>query len=154
VYRDVSFLVFNVPGLTPYLSFAQETIQTPQVYGALWWDFYIEKPQLTPSFIVGLMQPAAFQAGEVGGVRQTEVIREANDYEIMPPGQTPFTILSLKASLRWGLSDMMAVIGEVSFVNDFNVSKVVNDEDGGSERVLDEARARALGLNLIVQARF
>lgn len=154
VYRDVSFLVFNVPGLTPYLSFAQETIQTPQIYGALWWDFYIEKPQLTPSFIVGLMQPAAFQAGEVGGVRQTEVIREANDYEIMPPGQTPFTILSLKASLRWGLSDMMAVIGEVSFVNDFNVSKVVNDDDGGSERVLDEARARALGLNLIVQARF
>ena len=36
VYRDVSFLVFNVPGLTPYLSFADDTIQKPQIYGALW----------------------------------------------------------------------------------------------------------------------
>ncbi len=154
VYRDVSFLVFNVPGLTPYLSFATETIQTPQVYGALWWDMYFEKPQLTPSFIVGLMQPASFQAADIGGTRQTEVIREANDYEIMPPGVDPFTILSLKASLKWGLSDMLAVIGEVSFTNDFNVTKVVTEEGGGSARVLDDAKAQQLGLNLIVQARF
>jgi len=48
---------------------------------------------------------------------------------------------------------MLAVIGEVSFVNDFNVTKVV-DEGGAPGRVLDEARARALGLNFIVQARF
>jgi hypothetical protein len=154
VYRDVSFLVFNVPGLIPYLSFAQETIQTPQVYGAGWVDFYIEKAHLTPSFIFGLMQPASFQAAEVGGERQTEVIREANDYEIMPTGQEPFTILSLKASLKWGLSDILTVIGEVSFVNDFNVSKVVADDDGATGRVLDRPRAQALGLNFIVQARF
>ncbi len=158
VYRDVSFLVFNVPGLIPYLSFANETEQTPQVYGALWWDFFIEKPKLTPSFVIGLMQPAAFRAAEVGGTRQTQVIREANDYEIMPPGQEPFTILALKASLGWALSDMLAVVGQVSFVNDFNQTKVVRDEGatGGDlgVRVLDEARARALGVNFIVQARF
>ena len=157
VYRDVSFLVFNVPGLSPYLSFAEETTQKPQVYGALWWDWYIEKAHLTPSVVFGLMQPASFRsAPNEEGSRQLEIIREANDYELMPENETDaFTILAGKVSLKWHLSSILAITGEVSYTHDFNQSKVVtNDETGVGERVIDDARARQLGLNLIVQASF
>ena len=156
VYRDVSFLVFNVPGLTPYTTFVDGTVQAPQVYGALWWDWYIEKAKLTPGVVFGLMQPASFFSLEdAAGERELQVIREANDYEIMPQGEGPFTILSVKGSLKWHLSHMMALIGEVSFTQDYNISKVVTDTDTGvGSRVLDNARAQQLGLNFILQARF
>jgi len=156
VYRDVSFLVFNVPGLTPYLSFAEGTTQKPQVYGALWWDWYLEKAHLTPGFVFGLMQPASFFAlDDAEGNRQLEVIREANDYEIMPTGSEPFTILSFKGSLKWHLSKMLVMVGEISYTQDYNTTKVTTDpETGVGTRVLDEKRARQLGLNLIIQAKF
>jgi hypothetical protein len=157
VYRDVDFLVFNVPGYAPYLSFAEGTIQKPQVYGAIWWDYYIEKAHLTPTVIFGLMQPASFQSlANDSGNRQMAIIREANDYELMPEGlDRAYTILSGKVSLKWHVSSILAITGEVSYTHDYNVSKVVtNDETGVGERVLDDAMARRLGLNLIVQAAF
>jgi hypothetical protein len=156
VYRDVSFLVLNVPGLVPYVSFATESEQSPQVYGALWWDWFIEKAKLRPGFTVALMQPAAFSAAEdAQGNRQVQVIREANDYEIMPTGEQPFTILSLKASLRWHLSPMLAMAGEVSFTQDYNNTRVVTDASSGvGVRELDLKQAQQLGLNLFMQAAF
>ena len=156
VYRDVSFLVFNVPGLIPYVSFAEDTIQKPQVYGALWWDWYIERAKLTPGVIFGLMQPASFQAeAQADGNRALQVIRGANDYEIMPNGEGPFTIISGKARLTWHLSNILNITGEVAYTHDYNQSKVVTDPDTGvGSRILDEKRARALGLNLMVSARF
>jgi len=156
VYRDVSFLVFNVPGLTPYLSFAEGTTQKPQIYGALWWDWYLEKAHLTPGVVVGLMQPASFFAlDDAEGNQQLEVIREANDYEIMPTGSESFTILSFKASLKWHLSQMLVLVGEVSYTRDSNTTRVTTDADTGvGTRVIDQSRARQLGLNLIIQAKF
>ena len=156
VYRDVSFLVLNVPGLTPYVSFAEETEQKPQVYGALWWDWFIEKAKLRPGFIIGLMQPAAFfAAADAAGDRQVQVITEANDYELMPTGEQPFSVLSLKASLRWHLSPMLAIAGEVSFTQDYNNTRVVTDANTGvGVRELDLAQAQQLGLNLFMQAAF
>ena len=156
IYRDVSFLVLNVPGLTPYVDFATDTIQKPQLYGALYWDWFIEKPKLRPGFIIGLMQPASFAAREdSNGNRQVEIIREANDYELLPTGTEPFTILSMKASLRWHLSPMLVIAGEVAFTQDYNQAKNVADPDTGvNTLILDEERAQALGLNLFMQAAF
>jgi hypothetical protein len=156
VYRDVSFLLFNVPGLTPYLTFPEGTTQRPQLYGALFWDWYLEKPHLTPGFVIGLMQPASNVAAEAAdGTRQVEVIRDADDVVALPVGVDPFTVLSLKGSLKWHLSHMLAAIGEVSFTQDWNQVRYQVGEDGGpAAPVLDEARARALGLNLLLQARF
>jgi hypothetical protein len=155
VYRDVSFLTFNVPGLTPYVGFAEGTVLKPQVYGAVWWDLFLDKPKLMPGFVFGLMQPASFQSlPDANGDRQTEVIREANDYEIMPDGVGPFTVMALKGSLRWFASKNLSMAGEITFTQDYNQSKRVSLEDGATDRVLDERRARALGFNLFMQARF
>jgi hypothetical protein len=47
------------------------------------------------------------------------------------------------------------MIGEVSYIQDFNVSRVVTNPDTGvGERVLDEAMAQRLGMNLLIQASF
>ena len=157
VYRDVSFLVFNVPGLTPYLSFVEDTIRAPQVYGALWADYYIEKAKVTPGIVLGLMQPASFAAApDATGQRKLQVIREANDYELMPDGtEEAYTVLSVKGSVKWHVSHIVAVIGEVSYTQDYNVSRVVtNPETGVGERVLDDAMAQRLGVNLLIQASF
>jgi len=156
VYRDVSFLVLNVPGLTPYVSFATDTIQKPQTYGALWWDWFIEKARLRPGVTFALMQPASFASREdAQGNRQTQVIREANDYEILPAGTAAFSIVSVKASLRWHLSPILALAGEVAYTQDFNNTRVVVDTSTGvGVRQLDTKAARQLGLNLFMQAAF
>ena len=156
IYRDVSFLVLNVPGLTPYVDFATDTVQAPQMFGALWWDWFIESVKLRPRVTFALMQPASFQARPDGaGNRQVQVIREANDYEILPTGTEPFSILTVKASLRWHLSPIFAIAGEVAYVQDFNNTRVVTDPDTGvGVRVLDVKASRQLGLNLLMQAAF
>jgi hypothetical protein len=156
VYRDVSFLVLNVPGLTPYVSFATDTIQKPQAFGALWWDWFIERARLRPGLTVALMQPASFSAREdANGRRQVQVIREANDYELLPAGTEAFSIVSVKASLRWHLSPILAIAGEVAYTQDFNNTRVVTDSSSGvGVRVLDDKASRQLGLNLFMQAAF
>ena len=84
-----------------------------------------------------------------------QVIREANDYEILPTGTEPFSILTVKASLRWHLSPIFAIAGEVAYVQDFNNTRVVTDPDTGvGVRVLDVKASRQLGLNLLMQAAF
>ena len=156
VYRDVSFLVLNVPGLTPYVSFASETEQASQVFGAIWWDWFIDKLKIRPGVTVALMQPASFKArADASGSRQVQVIREANDYEILPAGTDPFSLIAVKASLRWHLSPILALVGEVAYVQDFNNTRVVTDPNTGvGVRELDQARARQLGLNFFMQAAF
>jgi hypothetical protein len=62
-----------------------------------------------------------------------------------------FTILSVKGSLKWHLSSILAVIGEVSFTQDYNVTRRGRGDD---DRVLDQAQAQRLGLNLLIQASF
>lgn len=156
VYRDLDFIWFNTPSWTPYVALPEGTESRPAVYGALWWDHYFEKPRLMPGFIVGLMQPASL-AAEVDetGARQVQVTPRADERSTLPPDLGPYTILSMKGSLRWFLSPMLSIVGEVSFTQDWNQTKYIYDaEDEVGRRVLDERRARALGLNLLMQARF
>jgi len=99
------------------------------------------------------MQPASFLSGEdSNGDRRLEVIREANDYELMPTDiASAFTIISVKGSLKWHLSSILAVIGEVSYTQDYNVTRRGR---GDNDRTLDDAQAQRLGLNLLIQASF
>jgi hypothetical protein len=156
VYRSLNFLVFNTPGLTPYYSLSDALDTQPQFYGAVGVDYFIEPARLTPGIIVGLMQPAAARGGEdlVGAFDGVVVVRDANDLEFLPAGTDPFQILSLKGTLRWDLSQMLAVMTEVSFTLDYNQSKTIGEDAGNQVRVLDETRARQLGLNVMMQAKF
>lgn len=156
VYRDLSYIRFNTPSRPQFVALSPEQTFTPQVYGALWADYHIKAARLTPGIVVGLMQPASVQAEvDAAGNRQTSVVLDAVNEVTLPIGQEPFTVLSLKGRLSWSLSHILSVIGEVTFNQDWNVSKSVDQEgDAPAVRVLDEANAQQLGLNLLVQARF
>ena len=156
VYRSVNFLVFNTPGLTPYYTVSEALDTQPQFYGAVGADYFLEKARLTPGVIFGVMQPAAATGGEdlAGEFDGTVVVRDANDLEFLPPGEGPFTIISFKGTLRWDLSEMLSMMTEISYTLDYNQSKTVGDDAGNQVRVLDDERAKQLGLNLLVQAAF
>ncbi len=156
VYRSLNFLVFNTPGLTPYYSLSEALDSQAQLYGAIGVDYFFEKIHLTPGIIFGIMQPAAAWgnedlAAQFGG---KVVVRDANDLEFLPDGYDPFTIISTKGNVRLDLSEMMSVMAEVSFTLDYNQSKTIGEEAGNQVRVLDEDRARQLGLNFLMQAKF
>jgi hypothetical protein len=172
VYRGAEFLVLTVPGDPPFTSFFSEAGRQPQIYGALWWDYYVAKAKLTPGFTFGVMQPAAFfSSRDAAGDRQVKVVLGPSDYQLLPPTSDidgdhensddvitkPFTVISAKASLRWSLSHMLAIIGEVSFEQNFNQTRIIADPSEVGQReskALDYRKARALGLNLIMQAQF
>jgi len=103
-----------------------------------------------------VMQPAAATGGEdlAGEFDGTVVVRDANDLEFLPPGEGPFTIISFKGTLRWDISEMLAVMTEISYTLDYNQSKTIGEDAGNQVRVLDDERAKQLGLNLLVQASF
>ena len=156
VYRSVNFLVFNTPGLIPYYTLSDALDTQPQFYGAVGVDYFFDKAHLTPGVIFGLMQPAAATGGPdlVGEFDGTVVVRDASDLEFLPAGEGPFTIISTKATLRWDLSTMLSVMAEVSYTLDYNQSKTTGEDAGNQVRVLDEDRAKQLGLNVLVQASF
>lgn len=156
VYRDLSYIRFNTPSRPQFVALSPQQDFTPQVYGALWADYHIKVLRLTPGVVVGLMQPASVQAEiDAAGNRQTTVVLDAVNEVTLPIGQDPFTVLSVKGRLTWALSHILSVVGEVSFNQDWNVSKSVDQEgDAPALRVLDTANAQQLGLNLLVQARF
>jgi hypothetical protein len=156
VYRSVNFLVFNTPGLIPYYSLSEALETQPQFYGAVGVDYFFAKPHLTPGIIFGMMQPAAATGGDEleGEFAGTVVVRDASDLEFLPADEGPFTIISAKATLRWDLSTMLAVMAELSYTVDYNQSKTIGEDAGNQVRVLDDERARQLGLNFLMQASF
>jgi len=159
VYRDAAFLLFNTPSLYPYHTFGEGSKTTPQLYTALNVDYFVEKARWTPGLIFGVMLPASYlgPSYQEGGNPTLVVIRGQNDLDILPSDRDqPFTVLSLKTTQKVELSPMMAVIAEVSWTTDYNRSKIVagGEDPSGAVRVLDETVANALGLNLLLQARF
>ncbi|MCK6526077.1 hypothetical protein L6R50_00435 [Myxococcota bacterium] len=159
VYRDAAFLLFNTPSLYPFHSFGEDSKTSSQLYFAVNVDYFVEKAHWTPGVIFGVMLPASYlgPSYEEGGIPSLVIIRGENDLDILPSErQDPFTVLSVKTTHKVELSPMMAIMGEVSWTTDYNRSKIVagGEDPSGAVRVLDETVANALGLNLLLQARF
>jgi hypothetical protein len=158
VYRDVPFLLFNIPSIDPERAVDPSIQMRPQIFGAIFMDVNIPSAHLTPGLNLGLMQPASFSAtGSDGTIIETVVVRGANDWDILPRAHVePFTILSVRASLKWELSQMLSMLGEVSYTIDANQTRVTTEGDNPDTaiRVLDELQRHQLGLNLLLQARF
>jgi hypothetical protein len=152
VYKDLQYVLFNVPGLTSGYSMPESYDVTPQVYGRLRASHHFPKPRLTPQIGVGLMQPATYGDPENGYF----VVRDETDRSHVPSGQAPAALLSGVAGLQWDISKSMVVVGEVLYTVDNNVSDFVASEEGGAGTyapALDTWRNQ-IGMNLMVRARF
>lgn len=150
VYKDLAYILFNVPGLTSGVALNPAMEITPQTYGRLWGSHYIPKAHLAFSAGIGIMQPATYETS--GG---TFVQYTAADKEQVPTGQEPAAILSSVVGTQVDVSPTTQVVGEVLYTVDNNLSDYVTAEDGSSVRVSAAAVERqAIGFNLMMRARF
>lgn len=158
VYRDLSFILFNVPAFTPYHAFPESSSVRGQWFIDLGADYYLDKLHMTPGFTFGYMQPATY-TGDTGGAgvlgTNTVVVRRQGDFEILPPNEDPFDILSFRVYDKMELSDMMSVLGQVTYTLDNNNTRLVRGPTGFPERQFDEkAVTNQLAFAIIVQSRF
>ena len=58
VYKDLAYILFNVPGLTSGVAMNPDMETTAQLYGRIKAAHYFANARTAPSIGLGLMQPA------------------------------------------------------------------------------------------------
>ncbi len=150
VYKDLPYIVFNVPGLTSGYALPEDYTTTSQVYGRLKAARYLPGPRLTPSVGVGYMQAATYGVGDGYFVQQNET-----DKYHVPEGQSPTALLSGVAGMQWDLSKSMIAQGELLYTLNNNLSDFQQTDGMVGKYVLAPSNERnQVGFNLMVRARF
>jgi len=169
LYRSLSFIQFEVPGLPPFRDFPEGTELKPEMFIAAGADYYLPRLHLTPGFIFGVQQPASFRSPEFPGGgnnpppgltgTRTVVVRDVNQLSILPEtcgaantACEADLILSAKATFRWDLSESVAAVGEVYYNYDNNRTTFRDDVTGVAQPRFEEPHA--VGFNTLLQARF
>ncbi len=162
LYRTLSYIQFDVPGIPPYKDFPTGTEQNPEMFVAVGADYHFPGLHLTPGVIVGVQQPANFKSPSTllggnnppGGFTgsRTVVLSGVNDVEILPTSFRALPIISAKANAKLDISDYMALIGEVYYTYNPNRTTFRDSVAGIAEPTFE--KPSALGFNLIMQARF
>jgi hypothetical protein len=151
VYKDLPYIVFNVPGLTSGYALPENYEVTSQVYGRLRAARYFPKSRLTPSLGLGYMQAATYGTPETGYFVQQN---ETDKYHV-PDGQSPTALLSSVAGMTWDISKSMVAQGEVLYTLNNNLSDFQATDDLQGSYVLAPSNERnQLGFNLMLRARF
>lgn len=161
LYRTLSFIQFDVPSIPPYFDFPEGSEIQPEMFLALGADYHFPKIHFTPGIIFGVQQAATLTSPEVivGGDgiannlgRRTIIVRDVNQFSILPAAQTALPIYSAKTTGKWDISESVAGIYEVYWTRDPNRATFRQDVTGV---VIEEfEREDGIGFNLIVQARF
>jgi hypothetical protein len=169
LYRSLSFIQFEVPGLPPYKDFPKGTDLKPEMFVAVGADYHLPTLHFTPGVIFGVQQPATYRSPETGlggnnpvpGVSgtRTVVVRDVNQLSILPAtcGKSSKAceaqpIISAKATFRWDLSESVAAVGEVYYTYDSNRTTFRDDVTGVAQP--DFEKPHALGFNTLLQSRF
>jgi hypothetical protein len=150
VYKDLPFIVFNIPGITSGYALDPDFEATPQLYVRGRVAHWFPTSHLTPSLGVGWMLPSTYTTGSSYFVQYDE----ANKAHV-PDGQAPTAILSSVGGLQWDVSKSVVVVGEVLYTLDNNLSKYESDDEGNNAFVPEDSSVRnAVGFNLMMRARF
>ena len=168
VYKDLSYTVFNVPGLTSGYAISDTLDTTPQLYVRASAAHFFPKAHLTPSLGAGYMIPASFGTAADGynviyrgstdssTAAATGSTSSSNSSQVaVPTGQAPAALLSAVGGLQWDISKSTVAVTELLYTLDNNQSIAVEGDDGASVDILAPAYVRnALGFNLMIRARF
>ena len=151
VYKDLSYILFNVPGLTSGVAMSPDMKTSAQYYGRFTISQYMPSRHFTPSFGVGWMRPATYETE--GG---TFVQYTAYDKEQVPEGQAPTPILSSVLGAQIDVSETTIVVGELLYTVDNNLSDFIQEEGSlvGSRVPAPANERQALGFNLFMSSRF
>ncbi|MBN2497186.1 MAG: hypothetical protein JXR96_21515 [Deltaproteobacteria bacterium] len=159
MYRTLSFLLYEVPSFTPYQEFPDAAEAEGEFFAALGADYHLASLRLTPGIKFGVQKPATFTIENlnVGGAefagKRTVVVRDVASRSILPVNEGAALIWSVKANVKWDISEILALVGEVYFTWDDNQVRYVSDFYG-LNIYSTWADAQILGVNLAAQARF
>lgn len=158
VYADLAFLLFNVPSFTPYYAFPKDAEVRGMSFISATGLLYLPNLHMKPSVSFGYQTPATY-TGDTSGAglpgSNTVVVRGQGDFEILPPGQGAFDILSFRVADAIELSKMMQVTGQVTYTLDKNATRLVRNSTGFPERVFDDDNVTSqVSFALAFQSRF
>lgn len=151
VYKDLPFIVFNIPGITSGYALSPAVDTSPEIYVRGRAAHYFEEAHLTPSLGVGYKIPASYGTAADGYFVQYD----SRNKENVPDGQAPTAILSTVAGLQWDISKSTVAVGEVLYTLDNNQSDFVQTDGDAGTNVLAPANERNIvGFNVMIRSRF
>jgi hypothetical protein len=159
MFRTLSFMLYEVPSFTPYQDFPADAKVQPEIFGAIGADYHFENLHLTPGLVAGIQRPATFTIDNlnVGGAqfpgKRTVVVWDVATKSILPQNEDARLVYSFKATCRWDLSEILAVVGELYYTYDNNRVRFV-DDGSGLAVAMSWDKPHILGFNLVAQARF
>jgi hypothetical protein len=157
IYRNLNFVVRNVPGFIPFETLPGSAKTDPELFGALSADYYIASARLTPGIGGGIQLPSTFRSEFTDGgiqAQRTIVVRSQGDESILPYNRDRSAIFQARVHLRWNLSDMISAVLWGQLVRDNNGTLVVRDPNEGTASLRVFQDPTRVGLGLSVQARF
>lgn len=157
IYRNLNFVVRNVPGFIPFETLPQSAKTDPELFGALAADYHIASAHLTPGIGGGFQLPATFRSEfSDGGVpaQRVIIVRQQGDESILPYNKERTPIMQARAAIRWDLSDTFSIVGWIQYIRDNNGTLVVRDPTEGTASLRRFQSPDRLGAAVAVQARF
>ena len=162
LYRTLSYIQFNVPGLPPYKDFPQGTTLNPEMFAAIGADYHFPKAHLTTGVMGGVQLPATFRAPSavLGGNQPTPgllgsrtlVVADVNNFSILPTNFSAEPIISVKSTTRLDISDYFAAILDVYYTFNSNRTTFRDSILGIAEPTFE--KPNGIGFNATLQARF
>mgnify|MGYP002619575608 CR=1 FL=1 len=151
IYRNLDFILFNIPGIAPYRASPDGAQTRAEFFVAGGYDYFFQGPRLTPGLNLAYKRPATYTSGGV-----TTVIRDEDDFETLPVGENAFDILAGTLTLRWDVAPFFVIISEVRYTLDKNRTKFVkSDSEAGRERVFQDPNiTNRLGFFILAQGRW
>ncbi|MDB4942688.1 MAG: hypothetical protein JWP97_2222 [Labilithrix sp.] len=157
IYRELNFVVRNVPGFIPFETLPGSAKTDPELFGSIAADYNIPSLHLTPGIGGGVQLPSTFRSEFTdGGVpaQRVIVVRQQGDESILPYNKDRTAIVQARLALRWDISEMFAAVGWVQLIRDNNGTLVVRDPTEGTASLRVFQSPNRVGASVAVQARF
>lgn len=160
VFRDVQFVLFNVPSFVPYQDLNDALRIVPELWAGVGFNYHMDGLHLTPGFVVGVQRPAAVEAVVEAGMfpadahagKKTVVVKQEGGLVILPDGEDVLPTVVGRGQLRWDVSEVVSVISEVFVGYDPNRAEYEDDTAGIPIRVFEDPLLA--GFSMLAQARF
>ncbi len=123
MYRDLAFVLNNVPSFVPFMTFGKSAQVTPDYLLALGVDRYFPNNRITVGVTGGVERPATFRGTlppELAGnnpadtlpLSSTVVVQQEGLFNILPPKQDTLLVYAGKVQAKVDFADYFSLVGE------------------------------------------
>jgi hypothetical protein len=150
--RNLEYILQNVPSLDPFVALPETgTRTTPEYFVAGTFDYYFAKAHLMPFITGGIQFPATF---ETTSPKSVQVVRDAVRRDRLPTGYDATPVYQLRVGVQWDLSEIFALLGNIQYVRDENLTRLTIDPSGERQTDREFENPNAFGFTILARARF